>query len=203
MTPPVIGLTGPMCAGKNQAALMLAKRGYAVADADLIAHRALEDVKARVVAEFSAEAAREGLTLLHPDGSLDRRTLGSLLFRDPAKLARHEAIVYPRIDELLSSFIDEHAAKGVVVNAPLLYKSRVLSRCDFVIFIDAPPLARFIRALRRDRLSPRQIAARFSAQKRLFSQYIQKDVDIQRVYNRGSLRALETKLESLLSQRGY
>lgn len=201
--PPVIGLTGPMCAGKNLAADMLARRGYAVADADKIAHQALEDVRERVIAEFADEAELAGIALTRPDGSLDRRVLGALLFADPAKLARHEAIVYPRIDELLGSFIDDHREGGVVINAPLLHKSAVLPRCSFVIFIDAPVILRFFRALKRDSLTARQIAARFSAQKKLFAQYLSKNVDIERVNNRGSTRALERRLESALSRRGY
>lgn len=203
MSPPVIGLTGPMCAGKNKAAEFLARRGYAVADADRIAHQALEDVKDRVVAEFSPEAARRGLNLLKADGTLDRKALGAVLFSSPALLARHESLVYPRIDELLGRFIDDHAGQGVVVNAPLLHKSSVLGRCDFVLFVDAPAALRFLRAFRRDRLPLRQILARFAAQKRLFAQYSEKCVDIQRVNNRGSIRTLERRLESLLSQRGY
>ncbi len=201
--PPVIGLTGPMCAGKNLAAEILAKRGYAVADADRIAHGALEDVRERVIAEFTPDAEAAGIRLVREDGTLDRRALGSLLFADPAKLARHEAIVYPRIDELLDGFITANADRGVVVNAPLLHKSAVLSRCHFVIFVDAPLLIRFFRALRRDKLPPRQILARFSAQRQLYAQYRKKNVDIDKVNNRGSSRALERRLESSLSRRGY
>lgn len=200
---PIIGLTGPMCAGKNLAAAVLAKRGFAVADADKIAHQALEEVRERVTAEFAEEAAREGIKLLRTDGSLDRRALGALLFPDPAKLARHEAIVYPKIDELLNAFIDENRDRGVVINAPLLHKSGVLNRCAFVLFIDAPAIIRLFRALRRDRLPIRQILARFSAQKKLFAQYSSKNVDIERVNNRGSLRVLERRLESSLTRRGY
>ncbi len=203
MKPPVIGLTGPMCAGKNLAAAFLARRGYAVADADKIAHQALEDVRDRVVGEFAEEASRAGIALTRADGSLDRRALGTLLFSNPAKLARHEAIVYPRIDELLSAFVDMNINRGVVINAPLLHKSSVLSRCDFVLFVDAPVVLRFFRALRRDHLSPRQITARFSAQGKLFAQYLLINVDIEKVHNRGSLRALERRLESALSRRGY
>lgn len=203
MTPPVIGLTGPMGAGKNKAAEILARRGYAVADADLIAHQALEEVKDRVVAEFFPEASKRGIALLKEDGSLDRKALGAVLFPSPELLARHESLVYPKIDELLGRFIDNHAGQGVVINAPLLHKSSILQRCDFVLFIDAPAVLRVIRALRRDRLPLRQILARFAAQKRLFAQYSGKSVDIQRVNNRGSIRTLEKRLESLLSLRGY
>jgi dephospho-CoA kinase len=204
---PVIGLTGPMCAGKNAAGAILERLGFAVVDADKTAHEALRDVQDRVVAAFDPLARERGINLVTPDGALDRRALGSVVFSDPALLARHEGIVYPRINELLGRFIDEKLAegksRGVVVNAPLLHKSPILDRCDLVIFVDSPVILRLFRARSRDGLPFSQILARFSAQKHLFAQYLEKDVDIQRVRNRGSIRALERRLAILLSSRGY
>jgi dephospho-CoA kinase len=218
-----------MSSGKNVAGAILERLGFAVVDSDQTAHQALIDVQDAVLAAFSGIARDRGLTLLKPDGNIDRRALGALIFQDPALLAQHEAIIYPRINELLSAFIDDNvpAAKrtkstvadnqtvisplregkpplrGIVINAPLLHKSPVLDRCDFVIFVDSPLLQRLIRARKRDKLPFRQILARFSAQKHLFAQYRAKNVDIQRVQNRGSIRALEKRLVILLSRRGY
>lgn len=200
---PVIGLTGPMCAGKNEAAAILEKIGYAVVDSDQTAHRALEDRRDAVFEAFEEIAGNRGIRLSKADGSIDRRALGSIVFSDPSLLARHESIVYPRINELLNAFIEDNPDRPVVINAPLLHKSPVLERCDFVVFVDAWWPIRLIRARTRDRLPFAQIFARFSAQKNLFSQYISKNVDIQRVHNRGSTGALERRLLKLLSNKGY
>lgn len=200
---PVIGLTGPMCAGKNIAANILQKRGFATVDADTIAHQALQDVQQEVINAFSEIARINQVELVSPDGTIDRKALGSILFADSALLARHESIIYPRINYLLDCFIDAHQDQIVVINAPLLHKSPVLMRCSFVIYIDACVITRVFRALQRDKLPIKQIFARFSAQKHLFAQYLLKSVDIQRVHNRGSIRALEKKLAKLLSNRGY
>ena len=215
---PVIGLTGPMCSGKNAAGAILARLGFAVVDADETAHEALRDMQAEVVAAFSDIARERDVTLIAADGSLDRRALGSILFSDPELLTRHESIIYPRINLLLNTFIDTEIGKaekraaadggatplrGVVINAPLLHKSPILNRCEFVIFIDSWLPIRILRARMRDKLPFSQIFARFSAQKHLFTQYLLKDVDIQRVQNRGSIRALEKRLAILLSRRGY
>ena len=199
----VIGLTGPMCTGKNVAATILEKQGFAVVDADVIAHQALEDVKDEVLAAFSDIAEKKGIDLCLSDGTLNRKGLASIVFSDPGLLALHESIIYPRINYLLDSFIDTHRNQGAVINAPILHKSSVLSRCNFVIYIDSWLPLRLLRAKKRDHLPLRQILARFSAQKNLFTQYISKNVDIERVYNRGSRRALEKRLVRLLSNRGY
>jgi len=203
MEHPVIGLTGPMCAGKNRAQDFLSRRGCTVLDTDETAHEALDLVKDAVIAEFSAEAAGRGLDLVRPDGSIDRRALGALVFSDPDLLSRHERIIYPKIDELIHRFIDEHRDTPVVINAPMLHKSSVLDRCSFVIFVSAPALIRFFRAIRRDNLPVSQILRRFFAQKHLYTQYLVKNADIERVDNRGSIRAFEKKLAILLSRRGY
>lgn len=199
----VIGLTGPMCAGKNIAADILEKRGFAVVDADKVAHQALREVQETVLAAFREDAAAKGIVLIQADGSINRRSLGQLIFSDPGLLARHEGIIYPRINEILEHFINEHSERGVVINAPLLHKSSILSQCDFVIFIDASLPIRLFRALKRDNLPIWQIFARFWAQKHLFAQYRQKDVDIQRVYNRSSKLALDNKIVKLLTNKGY
>ncbi len=198
----VIGLTGPMCAGKNRVGEILARRGWFVVDSDPVAHRALEDVKAAVLAAFAAKAAERGIRLENPDGTVNRRALGSVLFGDAASLALHESIVYPRINELLGELIDAHP-EGIVINAPLLHKSPIVDRCDLVIFVTAWLPIRLFRAIRRDSLPIRQILARFYAQGDLYAQYIGKDVDILRVRNHGSIGALERRLERLLLSKGY
>lgn len=203
MTRPVIGLTGPMCAGKNIAQEFLAKQGFAVLDTDETAHEALKMVRDAVLTEFSPEAKQKGISLARPDGSIDRRALGALVFSDPALLKRHENIIYPVIDRLIFRFLDDHPETGVVINAPMLYKSAVFDRCSLILFISAPAIIRFFRAIRRDSLPLPQILRRFFAQRHLFTQYIKKNADIVRVDNRGSIRAFERKLANLLSRRGY
>ncbi len=191
-----------MCAGKNRAGDILARRGFFVVDSDPVAHQALEDVKERVFSAFSQMATDRGVDIRNPDGSVNRRALGSILFQDSAALALHESIVYPRINELLGALIDAHP-EGIVINAPLLHKSPIVTRCDFVIYVTAWLPIRLIRAILRDSLPISQILARFYAQGDLYAQYIGKDVDILRVRNHGSIGALERRLERLLLSKGY
>lgn len=199
----VIGLTGPMCAGKNAAGEILSRKGFLVLDTDIVAHQALRDVAPAVLAEFGPIAEARGIALVATDGDIDRRALGSLLFSDPALLARHESIIYPRINQLIDEYIDASPDSVVVINAPLLHKSPVLDRCSFVIFVSSCVAIRFIRALRRDKLPILQIFTRFYAQKHLFAQYLAKSVDIQKVNNHGTTRVLEKELDKLLALRGY
>ena len=202
-TQPVIGLTGPMCAGKNQAGVFFQKKGFYIVDADQTARKALSQIQETVIDTFSLEAKKNNIELRNTDGSINRKNLGELLFNDKNLLSIHEELIYPKINQLLEEEIIKHPDTVVVINAALLHKTPILEQCDFVVFIDSPYLLRFIRAKRRDSLSFKHIYARFSTQRHLFTQYISKNVDIERVLNGRSIEALEKRLEILLSKRGY
>ncbi len=199
----IIGLAGPMCAGKNAAAALLEKKGFFIIDADTVAHGVLKDLTPQIIDEFKSEAAEKGIELLRRDGFLNRRSLGRLVFSDPALLKRHENLVYPAVDCALESLIKNNTGRNIVINAPVLHKSTMLQYCKLVIYVDAPLIIRFLRTVRRDRLPFCQIIARFKAQKSFFSQYAKKNVDIVRVENTGSLRSLGQKLDTVLSAKGY
>lgn len=197
---PLICVTGPMAAGKNAAGDILLKKGFAVTDADIIAHRAVENAKEKILAEFGTLAAQKNISLLNEDGTINRRAVGALIFGDEDLVARQEAIVYPEINFLLEQFIQEHKDCPVAVNATVLYKVPLIKRMDFVLFVDAPVFIRFFRALKRDRMKPKQILDRFARQKNLFAKYKNSNADIRRVWNTGTIESLEKKIDSVLTK---
>ena len=95
MTPrrTLIGLTGNIATGKSAVARMLASLGAAVIDADRVAHA----VMAPGGAAYAAVVDAFGPEILNPGGTVDRRRLGDIVFRDPAALARLEAAVHPAV----------------------------------------------------------------------------------------------------------
>ena len=198
----IIGLTGKMCAGKNVAADILAEWGFAVVDADVTAHEALEACAAEVLAAFEAPARERGLSIKSADGSINRRELARLLFPNSELLARQEAILFPKINEIIANFASEHKDVHTVINAPLLFKSPVAGLCDFVIIITAPAVVRLWRARRRDGLSFKRILERFSSQRDLFSQNRTENADIVLVSNIAGRTALAGRLEGVLRAKG-
>src|SRR5271157_93844 len=104
-----LGLTGGIASGKSAVAAMLREMGFAVLDADSIAHKliepgqpAYEDVKR----EF-------GDTVIGPGGYIDRGKLGAVVFADRAKLDRLNAIVHPRVEEVIFRQLEEWQRNGV------------------------------------------------------------------------------------------
>lgn len=102
----VIGLTGKMASGKNYVCSELEKIGFVSVDCDVEVHKVLEEKKEKIISTFSDYAKRKNLTLKNPDGSLNRRNLGALLFQNPELLALHESIVYPALTKNVTAIIN-------------------------------------------------------------------------------------------------
>ena len=197
----ILCVTGPMAAGKNVAASILEKKGFAAIDADVLGHRAVKECTEQILCEFSDEAQKRGVSLLSSDGTLNRRVLGSIVFESRELLARQEQIVYPVIRRLLAEFIRENAGKDIAVNATVLYKLPDMQNIiERILYIDAPLPLRFIRAMKRDKTGIIQIYGRFSSQKNLFAKYKNTNTDIRRVWNTGTRQSLERKIEKFLSE---
>jgi len=203
----LIGLAGQSCAGKNIVADFLEEKGYAVIDADKVAHAVLQEQSGAVIARFSLYAERRGLQLQAQEGSLDRKALSVLLFSEPALLAEHESFILPKIEERIRSLIktalNEQPNRPVVLNAPTLHKTSLTQECSFILYIKAPFVVRLIRGKRRDNISLCRLIARFLQQKDFFAQYLSQNADIVSVVNARSVRYLRNKIEHVLREKGF
>src|SRR5437762_2329595 len=91
----VIGLTGNIACGKSTVGSILRGLGAEYVDADAIVHALLAagtDTAARVVERFGPHIA-------NPDGAIDRRALGAIVFRSPTLLAELERLLHPAVRE--------------------------------------------------------------------------------------------------------
>ena len=166
----IICVTGQMAAGKNYICSKLEKEGWQASDLDLTAHQAIEECKDEIISAFKGEAEKLGLGIENADGSINRRNLGRLLFKNPSLLARQESIIYPKIISLTKDFIAQN--QKVIINATVLFKTpELLNLCDAIVFVKAPFITRLLRARSRDHLPLRQILRRFHAQKNLLKEY--------------------------------
>lgn len=102
----LIGLTGNIACGKSTVLAMLSALGARTVDADRVTHRLQQPgtpVYQQIVAAFGPQFATA------PNGPLDRRRLGELVFSDPAALARLERIVHPAVHTELRAWLGEVA----------------------------------------------------------------------------------------------
>ena len=159
-----IGLTGGIGTGKSTVAKTLNELGARVLDADKIGHEiylpggpAYDDV----VAAF-------GKRILAPDGTIDRKLLGPIVFTDPAALERLNAIVHPRMFARMREMVD-HIRRGGE-RAPIVIEAAILIEANWIPLFDEIWLViasreNVVRRIERDRgLKPEQTEARIRAQ---------------------------------------
>lgn len=134
-----VGLTGGIASGKSTVAARMRELGLRVLNADLLAHRLMEPGQPAyddVVREF-------GRQVVAADGTIDRKKLGDIVFRDPAKRERLNAIVHPRVmrareDELKQMEL-ENPRGLAVVEAALLVEAGYYKKLDWLIVCSCRP----------------------------------------------------------------
>jgi len=159
----VVGLTGGIASGKSLVAAMLRELGAPVVDADALARVAVEPGRPAyedIVREFGPEVLAE-------DGTLDRKRLADVVFADPAKRKRLEAITHPRIAQLAQQATAEHVARGarvVIYEAALLVENGMYRFLDGLIVVAAAEEEQLRRAVLRDGQGEAAARARIAAQ---------------------------------------
>ena len=194
----ILAVTGSMAAGKNYVSNLLEKKGFLAIDADKCVHQAIEEAKNQILEAFLPIAKEKNIQIQNPDGTINRKNLGSILFSDEKLLQKQESIVHPKVNEIFNRFIDENPEKNIVLNATVLYKTPVINRCDAIIFVKAPIITRFFRTKRRDNLPSREIFKRFASQFKIFAKYKFLKSDIYIIWNIGKSNKLEKKLDKIL-----
>ncbi len=135
MTAYVIGLTGPMGAGKSTVAQMLRELGAKVLDADAIVHQE----QSRGTVGYSAIVQQFGTKVLGEDKEIDRAKLADEAFGDPLKLAQLERILHPRVIARVLQARSMLPDGGIMaVEAIKLLDSSLRSACDEVWVVVAP-----------------------------------------------------------------
>jgi dephospho-CoA kinase len=162
-----VGLTGGIGTGKSTVAGMLRELGCHMLDADKVAHRMIGPggvAYSDVVREF-------GRGILMPDGIVDRRILAAIVFADPARLARLNAIVHPLVlaehDRELVAIERTEPHAIAVVEAALLIEAGYAKKLDCLVVTWCTPeqqLARLTQKASGRSLTIEQARQRIAAQ---------------------------------------
>jgi dephospho-CoA kinase len=160
----LVGLTGGIATGKSTVNAMLAGPSVRVVDADALARAVVEPgtpAHAQIVAEF-------GRDVLQPDGRLDRARLGELVFPDPVKRKRLEAITHPAIRarfEKIMADLDRAGFDGILIwDAALLVESGGTKKMDRVVVVTTDPATQLRRLMARDGCSEEAARTRTASQ---------------------------------------
>jgi dephospho-CoA kinase len=159
-----VGLTGSIAVGKTFVCRVIEEAGIPVLDADQTAR----DVVApgtpgldRIVGEFGREVLRE-------DGSLDRASLGAIVFADEAKRKLLNSIVHPSVIEAQDQWITRLAAVDpngmAVIDAALMIESGGYKRFDQLVVVFCEPELQLERLMQRSSLTAEEARQRIAAQ---------------------------------------
>jgi len=191
-----LGLTGGIASGKSAVAAMLREMGYAVLDADSLAHKLIEPGQLaydEVVQEFGKDVLATG-------GRVDRAKLSAIVFNDRAKLDRLNAIVHPRVAEVIFSQFEAWKRAGirdaVFVEAALLVESGIHKSLDGLIVAWCTPQQQLERLVTRglsEAEARRRIAAQLPVEEKLL-------LATEKIDCSGSLENPRRQVEALASK---
>ena len=198
----VIGLTGPVGAGKDEAAKILRRHGAFVIDADEVAH-ALYNAQSPVWHEL---VKAFGVKILKRGGMISRKKLGEIVFSDKRNLRELDRIVHPYLKEEIIKKVEGckslvvscppagRAGKLIVINAAVLKEIGLMDQVDEVWVVMAAKAARMKRLVKAG-------LSKEEARKRMNSQLSKKEylkmADVV-IRNEGTLKQLNAKVQACL-----
>lgn len=194
----VIGLTGPTGAGKGEVASVFERYGIPVINADRVYHELITPPSS-CLQELTGAFGRG---ILLPDGNLDRRALGGIVFNDPAAREQLNTIAHRYVMEEVRIRMERLRREGIpvaVLDAPQLFEADAHKACGAVVSVLANRQLRLERIMARDNITAEAAMRRILAQKsdeffKTHSDYI--------IENNGAAEALAPEVHRILKKLG-
>ena len=213
-----VAITGSIGSGKSAVCELLRDRGFEIIDADKISHCVLDRCAAQVakifgaqyVAQKDAQAknlsshvefddSRNEENLTDSCAFVDRKKLGELVFKDPAELAKLEALLHPKITAEILSQARALEAKDKLffVDIPLFFEGKRYEFFDKVAVVYAPKDTLIARVMKRNGLDRAAATHRVELQADIEQKRAMADFVID---NSGDLAALKAAVERFLKE---
>ncbi|KAF9006756.1 CoaE-domain-containing protein [Cyathus striatus] len=188
----VIGLTGGIATGKSTVSSLLRSHQIPIVDADIIAREVVQPgtpALADIVKVFGPE-------VLLPDGSLDRKKLGSIIFNDGAKRKKLNGIVHPAVRREMVWQVVRHWIRGeriCVLDVPLLIEGGLWKWVGKVVVVYCSADLQLQRLMQRDSSDVEDARSRLDSQLPITEKVAYAD---QVIDNSGSKQELEEQVEA-------
>lgn len=158
-----LGLTGGIATGKSTVSRFFRQHDIPVVDADVIAREVVEpgtDGLAEIIKTFGTE-------ILLEDGSLNRKKLGEIIFKDEDKREMLNQILHQEIHQKMMMAKEKWENERVpliVFDIPLLYEADYQSTFDAIMVVYVPEKTQIARLMERDELTVQQARDRIASQ---------------------------------------
>src|SRR3989304_2199237 len=141
-----IGVTGGIGSGKSEVCGRFAALGITTLSADRIAHQLTDSdpiIRKKIVARFG-DRAYDAKT-----GVMNRQYIADIVFREKEKLAVLNSIVHPAVFKSIDEAIPPLDAKArpgyLIIEAALMFESRLNEKVDYVLTVVADEAHRIER----------------------------------------------------------
>jgi dephospho-CoA kinase len=154
-----IGLTGGMGSGKTIVSQIFSVLGVPVFYADDAAKTIMNEnaeLKQRIVSLFGREA--------YVENSLNRKHISGIVFHDPFKLEKLNALVHPVTIAAADAWMQQQTSAYVIKEAALMFEAGAAAHLDYVIGVFAPQAMRIQRVMQRDGITRDEALARMNNQ---------------------------------------
>jgi len=159
-----VGLTGGLASGKSFIGNALADLGCFLIQADELGHQ----VMAKDAEAYGAIVKEFGAGIVRADREIDRPALGALVFAQPEKLAKLNAIVHPCVRARERALEAEFAAREpggiIVIEAAILVETGSYRDFERLIVASCTREQQIERAMNRSHLSREEAENRLSRQ---------------------------------------
>ena len=188
-----IGLTGSIACGKSTVSHYLRAQGYPVVDADAISHA----MTAPGGPALPAIREAFGGSVFHPDGTLDRRALGSVVFSSTVLRRQLNEILHPMILAEIRSRLHTLDRDGHIVfgDIPLLFECGMEKDFDEIWVVSVSRETQIARLLERDGLMREEAKQRIDSQMPLAAKEERADTVI---VTEGTLEDTQAQVRALL-----
>ena len=192
----IIGLTGSIASGKSTVSQMLKELGYPIVDADLVARQVVEpgsETLEKIKGAF-------GEDVILPDGSLDRKKVGDIIFSDPASRKRLNDIIHPAIRQEMLRQRAAYVAEGqkvVIMDIPLLFESKLQHFVEKILVVSVTEENQLKRLMERNGLSESESLARISSQ---LPMSVKEEGADAVIYNNGTIEETKWQLNRILEE---
>ena len=190
----IIGITGGTGCGKTTALDTLRDMGGLVIDCDAVYHELLRDSEA-----LRADIDRR-FPGVFPQGSIDTKDLGAIVFSDEKALADLNAITHKFVGIEMTKRLSDWAKNAgtlVAIDAIALVESGVGNICKATVGITAPTDKRISRLMKRENITKEYAQLRIAAQKP--NEYFE-DVCDYTVSNDSTIENFSEKCRSVFSE---
>ncbi|MCK4236272.1 MAG: dephospho-CoA kinase [Candidatus Krumholzibacteria bacterium] len=175
MRTPVIVVTGAIASGKTTVARVIAARGGAIVDCDLLAHRAFNDdgLKENLTIAF-------GRSVFTPTRRVSRARLGRIVFSDDSKMNRFNSLVRPFVKRIINNEVRklEGVALYIVLDAVLFFQYKFSFKADLVVMTEASEETRLIRLMKQRGMVRGEALIRIERQRPLYEGWARADFTI-------------------------